>query len=485
MRGTTTRRRFLQGSAAAAASFGIHDLSAFAQRPDAPNLILVIVDSLRADAAYGSAVHTPTIDELARQGIRFTSAYPEAMPTVPARNSILGGRRTFPFRGWHDYPGLLYSPGWAPLRDVGESLPAVLRKAGWWTAYVTDNPFLGFAKPFMPLRHSVHHFRRHGGQIGGAHPISSVPAKVLRHWLHPAITPEKRERVGRYLANSRYWHDERRSFAAKVMTSAVNALEAGARQRPFALVVDAYEPHEPWTPPKPYADMYGKWKGPEPAMPLYGRASNWLGPGQRRPVVRRLNQLYAAEVTMTDRWLGVLMDRVHDLNLENETVIALVSDHGILLGEHGWTGKISTALHPALTKVPMVFVHPGRRAAGSSSNWFASTHDIAPTLLSMLGAKAPERMNGVDMSPLFDGKKLPHREYAIGGYGNSFFIRSRRWAMWARTKPKGFHLFDRKRDPGESNDIASRRRDVVRRLYEVVLRRSGGRLPYYGAADRD
>jgi arylsulfatase A-like enzyme len=179
------------------------------------------------------------------------------------------------------------------------------------------------------------------------------------------------------------------------------------------------------------------------------------------------------------------MDRVHDLNLENETVIALVSDHGILLGEHGWTGKISTALHPALTKVPMVFVHPGRRAAGSSSNWFASTHDIAPTLLSMLGVKAPERMNGVDMSPLFDGKQLPHREYAIGGYGNSFFIRSRRWAMWARTKPKGFHLFDRKRDPGESNDIASRRRDVVRRLYEVVLRRSGGRLPYYGAADRD
>ena len=61
---------------------------------------------------------------------------------------------------------------------------------------------------------------------------------------------------------------------------------------------------------------------------------------------------------MTDRWLGVLLDRLHDLNLERETVVVLVSDHGILLGEHGWTGKISTALHPALTRVPLVVVDP-------------------------------------------------------------------------------------------------------------------------------
>ena len=78
--------------------------------------------------------------------------------------------------------------------------------------------------------------------------------------------------------------------------------------------------------------------------------------------MRRLRELYAAEVTMTDRWLGVLLDRLHELNLERETVIGLVSDHGILLGEHGWTGKISTALHPALTNIPMVAGRPERRA---------------------------------------------------------------------------------------------------------------------------
>jgi arylsulfatase A-like enzyme len=457
---------------------------ALGQRPDGPNLILVIVDSLRADAVYDRAIHTPNIDQLLFTGLRFTSAYPEAMPTVPARNSILGGRRTFPFRHWHDYPGLLDSPGWAPLRHVDESLPAVLRRAGYWTGYVTDNPFLGFSRPYAALRNSVHSFVRTGGQIGGSRPISSVPRNVLRHWVHPSIA-EKRKRVGTYLANSRYWHDERRSFAARVMKDAVHSLEVGAATRPFALIVDTYEPHEPWTPPPKYADMYGKWRGPEPAMPRYGKVENWLSPGQRGPVVRRLRDLYAGEVTMTDRWLGVLLDRVHELNLENETIIALVADHGILLGEHGWTGKISTALHPALTRIPLVIVDPRHRQAGQVSRYYASTHDLAPTLLSMMGVPAPQRMNGVDLSTLFDGVKPPKREYAFGGYGNSFFIRTRRWAMWARNKPTRFHLFDKRKDPGEGTNVAHKHPGVVHDLYRIVRKRAGGRLPYYKGLDPD
>jgi len=200
-------------------------------------------------------------------------------------------------------------------------------------------------------------------------------------------------------------------------------------------------------------------------------------------VLRRLRQLYAAEVTMTDRWLGVLLDRVHDLNLVRVTVIALVSDHGILLGEHGWTGKISTALHPALTRIPMVIVDPARRQAGQSSGWYASTHDLAPTLLSMMDVKAPESMNGVDMSPLFDAKPLPKREYAFGGYGNSFFVRTRRWAMWARNKPTRFHLFDKRKDPGETDNVAHRHPGVVHHLWGT-LRSRVGRLPYYDGVDR-
>jgi arylsulfatase A-like enzyme len=479
-----TRRRFLEASAVAAAGTALPGPGALAAQKDRPNVLLIVIDSLRTDfvGAYGSRVRTPNIDALARDGIRFTRAYPEAMPTVPARNSILSGRRAFPFRGWRDLPGLIAQPGWSPLRDVPSALPALLRRAGWWTACVTDNPFLGFARPYAPLRGSFNRFVKTGGQLGGDRPVSSVPDDVLRHWLHPAIRTAKRERVGLYMANSRYWDDERRSFAARVFTNAVAVLEDAARRRPFALMVDTYEPHEPWTPPPRYLRMYGDpdWRGAEPAMPHYSRTANWLSPGQRGPVLRRLRDLYAAEVTMTDRWLGVLLDRLYDLGLADDTVVVLVSDHGILLGEHGWTGKISSALHPALIRVPLIVVDPRRGRRARVSDWFASTHDVAPTILSMAGLRVPERMEGADLSRPLRGRRLPKRPYAFGGYSNEFYVRTDRWAMWADNRPGGFHLFDLKRDPGEFHNVAGRHPGLVRELYGLVRARAGGALPHYG-----
>ena len=183
---------------------------------------------------------------------------------------------------------------------------------------------------------------------------------------------------------------------------------------------------------------------------------------------------------MTDDWLGKFLDRLHDLNLERDTVIGLVGDHGIMLGEHGWTGKISTALYPALTRVPLILVHPHRRRAGQESPWFASTHDVAPTLLSMAGVRRPHRMTGQDLSRPFRGRKLPERDYAYGGYADSFFIRSHHWAMWGSNRPGRFRLFDLGRDPGQFDNVADRHPDVVNQLYGHVVARAGGGLPFYG-----
>lgn len=479
-----TRRRFAQASAAAVASAALAGPEAFAQRrPDGPNVILLIVDSLRADAVYDGWVRTPNIDALARQGLRFTNAFPEAMPTVPARNSILSGLRRFPFRGWFDRPGLISAPGWMPLDHVDTSLPSVLSRAGWWTAYVTDNPFLGYSRNYEPVRRSVNRFVRTGGQIGGANKLASVPAHVLRHWLHPANESYKnRVRVGRYLANSRVWESPRNSYASRVFRNAIRELDTAAtRRRPFALIVDTYEPHEPWTPPKRFLRPYDRgWRGPEPAMPSYGRAANWLGPSERGPVINRMRALYAAEVTMTDHWIGNLIDRLHHHDLERETVIVLVSDHGILLGEHGWTGKVQTGLYPALIRVPLMVIHPDRRRRGQASDWFASTHDIAPTILSMLGIRRPERMDGADLSRPFRGRKLPERDYAWGGYHDSFFIRSHRWMLFGYNQPSNLKLFDLRSDPGHRVNVASRNPGKRNELLAKVLARVDGRLPWYG-----
>jgi hypothetical protein len=187
MRASVTRRRFVQGSAAAAAAAALEptalaaEAGRFAQRPDGPNVLLVIVDSLRADAIYDDWVRTPNITELARQGIRFTHVFPEGMPTVPVRNAILSGRRQFPYRGWYDRRGLIQMPGWEPLDRPDASFLAVLRRAGYRTAFVTDNPFLGFARPYEPLRQSFDRFVRRGGQVGGR--ATGVSERELRHWI--------------------------------------------------------------------------------------------------------------------------------------------------------------------------------------------------------------------------------------------------------------------------------------------------------------
>jgi arylsulfatase A-like enzyme len=476
----TTRRRFLHAgaSAAATAAFGV---DAVARPGDRPNVLVIVVDTLRADHVYGREARTPNIDALAREGLRFTRCFPEAMPTVPARNSLLAGRRMFPFRGWHDHRGLIESPGWSPPRHV--SFTTLLRRAGYWTGCVTDNPFLGFSYSYRRFRRSFDGFVGKGGQLGTVAPLSSVSERELRHWLHPTIRdPLIRQRVRRYLANGGYWHDESRSFAARVFTTAARMLEIAAAKRPFALFVDTYEPHEPWTPPRRYLEMYGDpdYHGPEPSMPRYMHVDNWLHDGNRAFVLRRMRALYAAEVTMTDRWLGFLVERLHDLRLDRETVIVLLSDHGIQLGEHGWTGKISVALHPALAQVPLIFVDPSRRRAGHSSDHFASTHDIAPTVLRMAGLRPPPAMTGSDLSRLFRGGRPARRPYAWGGYADAFYIRNDRWALMGDNRPAGLKLYDLEHDRGEHDNVADRHPGVVDGLYGRLLERAGGRLPYYG-----
>jgi arylsulfatase A-like enzyme len=477
---SVTRRQFVAAGASAAIGGALLSARDRTRRAGPPNVLVIVVDTLRADHAYGDHARTPNIDSLIRSGLSFTRAVPEALPTVPVRNSMLSGRRGFPFRGWHDYRGLLESPGWSPLVDVEDTWTSALQRAGYWTGYVTDNPFLGFSEPYERLRRSFDLFERRGGQVGGS--ARGVSRQELNHWLHPSIRdPKAADRLRRYLANGGYAHDERKSFAARVFRSGVEALNQAARQRPFALVVDTYEPHEPWTPPRHYIDLYGDpdWRGPEPGTLRYGRVSKWLDPDEAPRVLNRLRALYAAEVSMTDRWMGILLERLHDLRLERETIVVLVGDHGIFLGERGWTGKISIALHPELVHVPMVVVHPERRRAGDSTPYRASPHDIGRTVMAMTGVEPPPLMQGINLSRLFRGEEPPRRDYLYGGYANNHYLRSDQWSFFADNRMRKPHLFDHKADPAEQHDLAHRHPEIARELHSIVVEHAEGRLPYY------
>jgi arylsulfatase A-like enzyme len=479
-----TRRRFLQVGAAGAAGAALLpaagctiDESGATGRM---NVLLLIIDSLRPDhvGSYGSPqVQTPNVDRLANRGLRFNRAFPEAMVTIPARRSIFTCTRIFPFRNFVPNPELGQSPGWLPIDDTERTFTSVMRDQGYWVAQVSDNPHLAFTKAFEPFRHSFDHWTAVVGQSGFYKPPETVPWGVVRQWLPPQLRDERyMSGMRKYLANTGAGVDEEETCAARVFKSASDLLDEARMRQPFALTVDCFDPHEPWSPPRKYIDMYGDpgYRGPEIGVTRYGFAHF------SEDQLRRLHAVYAGEVTMTDRWLGHFLDRFFEMGLDENTVVVLLSDHGYLLGERGYTGKVPSQLHPELAQVPFIIVHPERKAAGDVSEYFASTHDVGPTLLSIVGVDRPKWMEGTDLSPLLDGEQPPERrDFHYGGMYNRFYIRTDDWVLIGDNRGQERHMYDLRLDPHEYDNVVEQNPRVNEELYRTVLEAAGGPLPYY------
>jgi arylsulfatase A-like enzyme len=490
-----SRRRLLQAAGVAGAGAALPLAAAGCASSDdagnggeVENVVLIIIDSLRPDfvGAYGAPqMRTPNLDALLSQGLRFNRAFPEALVTVPARRSIFTGQRIFPYRNFKPIADLGVSPGWTGIDDLDKTLMKALRDAGFRTYQVTDNPHTGFTQTYRQFRLAWDEFVSIPGFTGTRNAPDTVSDADVRKWLPRALRENPRyvEGMKKNLANTGYGREDAEGNAARVFGEASRQLDAAARSGDkFALVVDCFDPHEPWTPPKEYIDLYGDpaYEGPEIGVIDYG-PSNYMSTEE----IRRAHANYAAAVTRTDRWLGTFLDRFDELGLGDNTAIVMLSDHGVLLGERGWVGKIPGELHPELARVPFAVVDPGGRRAGETSEYFASTHDVAPTILSMLGAAVPEWMNGHDLSLLLDpsGEQPPEREFHYGGMFNRFFIRTDRWLLLGDNLGGNRQLFDLTLDPGEWIDVAEaspENRRLAEELYQQVIEATGGKpLPYY------
>ncbi len=159
-----------------------------------------------------------------------------------------------------------------------------------------------------------------------------------------------------------------------------------------------------------------------------------------------------------------------------------MSDHGIVLGERGWTGKPANQLHPELIHVPFLLRGPDGRHAGQTTRYFVSPHDIGPTVLSACGVKAPSTMDGSDLTPLLHGSQPKQRRpFWYGGYANHWYYRDDRYAMIADGLNRGRALYDLRRDPGETTTIAADHIPLMDKFYRRVLHDTGlTHLPYFG-----
>lgn len=494
-----TRRRFLQGAglAAGAVPLAVYGPDAMrlgqrGLRADTPepvpgpeptfrrpangmNVILVVLDTLRPDylGTYGNSwVHTSTMDEVAANGTRFTRAVPESLPTIPVRRAIHTGMATFPFRDWvpqkGDDVGLR---GWQRIPESQITVAEILEQTGYSTAIVSDTPHI--FGPSMNFQRGFGTFRWIRGQHGDLYrPPGTVDEARLTGYLtaplegsrwHPALV--------QYVANTDGRSSEEDWLAPRVFREAAEWLEEAASLGPFFLLVDSFDPHEPWDPPPRLVELYdeARFEGPEPVTPFYGNAEYLDG-----TQLDRMRKLYAAEVTMVDEWLGRFLDTVDGLGLLERTLLIVVSDHGILLGEHGITGKPTFALWPEVVDVPLLISHPDH--GPGVHDGYVSTHDLAPTILSALDMDVPTWMGGRDLTPYVAD---PARRDGIPTHATSAFhdwvmVRTDRYELHARDDLGETRLYDTARDPAREEPIEDPR--VTKELFDLLVEDVGGYL---------
>lgn len=453
---TLTRRSLLRRGGASAAGAGVLG-SLAAARPARAQLgddrarkaLLVVLPLVRADHVDafegGAPAKTPNLNELTKNSLRFDRAIPESMPALSARRALVTGMRAFPFRDWRRLEGFPSVPGFNPVWDHQPLLMEVTRDAGVETIYVTDNPvFQG--ERFRDVRPPG------GGTTEGA--------------LGTGINEE-------LLASLKRQTDATR----RTVREGIRALRDVRRADSFFVAVDPFDP----------SDAYA-------APPFYVRPGrvedDGLGPTDGRLVelqfsdkdIDRVREAYVAHVDAVDDQLGRLMDEVPD-----DTVVFVLGDHGLALGEHGYLGRAAPTSHRISYEVPYLIRHPDGDKSGDDVDWYASTHDVAPTLLSFLGLTIPGKMDGEDLTALFDDvdqDDLPERAKSITAVGSQIVVRDRRWLVVADRERIVRRMFDDDEEVEDDitrfDNIANEDTGKLTELSVAAMTAAGGTLPEFG-----
>lgn len=445
------------------------------------NLVFIVTDTLRADyiGAYGGDwVETPNLDAFARSAVRFNDCHGEGLPTIQARRVYMTGRGVLPFEDTPQLKGVDPNlPGWRPLREDDVALAEYLRERGYWTGMVTD--LWHFFKPNMNFHRGFHTWEFIRGQERDPWRVGPPDKYRAEDFIPEHLIDEKgwRERILPYVYNTEWFEGEEDYFVARTMRAAAEWLENCRDRAPFFLYVDTFDPHEVFDPPRHYAQMY---HDEYPLRrPLYGYGVNMDAVTDEDVVWIRA--LYAAKVSLVDRWFGYLMEHLERLGLMDDTVIAFTSDHGTEFFEHGKICKGADAIYAPMTRLPLIARSPRHEAlAGRAVDGLVSAIDFAPTLLRLIGQPPPETMTGLDCWPLATGEASEIRDHLITGFSRSGAVRTLDWLLHTHAEPNARNvgneaqtpprLFDLKNDPGEKENVIERHPEVRRELLEKARR---------------
>jgi arylsulfatase A-like enzyme len=364
------------------------------------NVVVVLLDSLNRHllGSYGGTeFDTPNLDAFARTAVRFTDHQTGSLPCMPARHDLLCGAWDFLWKPW----------GSIELWESAVTVP--LRRAGVTTKLVSDHPHL-----FETGGENYHvDFTAWDYQRGHeSDPWRTAPDPS---WLG---APSFHRPHMPYDSSRGWFRDEADFPGPRTMTEAARWLaeEAPASER-FLLVVDEFDPHEPFDTPEPWASRYDPdWDverdGPHLIWPPYavdGVARGRLTERQGRQVRAQ----YGAKLSMIDHWFGRVLASLDASGRADDTAVVLCTDHGHYLGEDDLWGKPGTWVRNTLGHIPLLVRWPG--AAAGTCDALTTTVDLHATLCDVFGVTVAHTTHGRSLRPLLDGTATSVRDHVLGG----------------------------------------------------------------------
>ena len=399
-----------------------------AARPQAagkPNVILIVADTLRADAAEWTRRQggRSGFAKLAANGVVFDRTYSQASWTRPSIATIL----TAQYPSVH---GTVHKMDFLP--DSALTVAEALQAQGYWTAAFTTNinvaPIFNFQQGFDEF-----HYLEPSFYFGAT---DSATKLAVYKGLRVA-----REKLSSKMWVQNFYQD------AQVVDQHVEAWLASKPPEPFFLFIHYMDPHDPYFEMPYNGHGVARVSTPEPAPER----------------VEELHDLYRQDVRYLDGYLDELVDRLRQSGLYDRSIVAITADHGEEFYEHhGWWH--GTALYEEQVHVPLIIKRAQEPEPGRQRTDVTRSVDIAPTLMAAAGLPVPDAFQGID---LFQGavtEPILAEEDLEGNRLTS--IHSGDWKLITanRDNPRGLapmELFNLGDDPQERTNLAGRESDRV------------------------
>ncbi len=343
--------------------------------------IMLMYDSLnrRMLPPYGCDwVHAPNFQRLADRTVTFTNSFVGSMPCMPARREIHTGRYNFLHRAW------------GPLEPFDDSMPRMLKQSGIHSHLVSDH-YHYWEDGGCTYHTQYKTWEISRGQEGdvwkGDLTVKDLPQLWEGHRQRQASSYFIQDQV-----NRKYMQREEDLPQRKTVEMGLEFMRTNRDEDNWMLHIETFDPHEPFYTLQRYKDLYPhEYDGPLFDWPPYARVT------EPRNMVDHCRLEYAALVSMCDTHLGMVLDAMDQMNMWDDTMLIVNTDHGFLLGEHDFWAKCHVPFYNEVAHTPLFIWDPRGRVAGQRRDALVQTIDIAPTVLEYFGIDRTPDMQGVPL----------------------------------------------------------------------------------------